>query len=77
MKIYDESGELYMISLRAARVNKGLSTAEVARELRVSTNSVSKWETGAVKPTLATAKMLCELYDVDIYNIKEFKVNKK
>ncbi len=37
------------ISLRAARVNAGLSQEEMARRLGVTREAVASWETGRVK----------------------------
>lgn len=50
------------ITLRAARVNAGLTQAEVALALGVNIATVSSWETGKTKPSLENFRKLCALY---------------
>lgn len=51
------------ITLRAARVNAGLSREEVAAKLAVNVSTVASWEAGKTKPSLDNFKHLCQLYE--------------
>lgn len=75
MLIMNENGEPYMISFRAARINSNMTQKEVASALHVSPASVCKWETEKVKPPFTAAKVLCDLYGLDMRNISELNVN--
>ncbi len=55
--------ELYE-TLADLRKKKGLSQMEVARELNVSRQSVSKWETGISVPSTDNLICLSKLFDV-------------
>lgn len=59
----------FKITLKAARVNAGLTQKEVAAKMRVSNNTVLNWEKGSVKPSLSTLAMLCSIYKVSEDNI--------
>lgn len=50
------------ISLRAARVNAGLSQKEVAISLGISNKTLSNWENGDTFPSVEKINRLCELY---------------
>ena len=52
------------ISLRAARVNAGLSQKEVASSLGISNKTLSSWENGDTFPSAKKIESLCELYDL-------------
>lgn len=52
--------------LRLHRENKGLSQTEVANQLNVSRQSVSKWETGKGYPDIDNLVLLSNLYEVSI-----------
>lgn len=51
------------ITLRAARINAGLSQGEVAKAVGVNITTMSSWETGKTKPTTDKFRKMCELYD--------------
>lgn len=51
------------ITLRAARVNAGLSREEVAAKLAVNVSTVASWEAWKTKPSLDNFKRLCQLYE--------------
>lgn len=57
------------ISLAAARVNAGLTQDDVAREFKVSKQTVINWEKGKVEPSLFVMKALSEFYKIPIDNI--------
>lgn len=65
------------ITLRAARVNVGLTVKEAAKELKVSYGTMWRWENEPqVIPTQKMAQM-CELYHVKFeeLNLNESKKN--
>lgn len=51
------------ITMKAARINKGLTQAEVAKELNVTKKTVGSWENGKTKPKLDKIEPICTLYD--------------
>lgn len=57
------------ISLKAARVNAGLSQKEVADKLNVSNKTVCSWENGETYPSAEKIDALCNLYGVSYDNI--------
>lgn len=57
------------ISLKAARVNAGLSQKQVGKELKVSNKTVCSWENGKTFPDAQQITALCELYKVNIDNL--------
>lgn len=51
--------------LKRARVNVGLSQAEVAKAFRLATpQCVSNWETGRTSPPMKYLLKLCQMYSV-------------
>lgn len=52
--------------LREARKRAGLTQSDVAERLRVTTQAVSQWETGANQTTIENPRKLAELYGVGI-----------
>ena len=59
------------ISLKAARVNAGLSQKEVANALGISNKTIHCWENGITSPSAKHIDALCELYHVT-YNDLNF-----
>lgn len=57
------------ISLAAARVNAGLTQAEVAEKMHVSKKTIINWEKGIVVPSFATVNALAGLYNISEDNI--------
>jgi len=57
------------ISLAAARVNAGLTQEDVAKEMKVSKNTVVNWEKGLSEPTITQGRELSELYKMPLDNI--------
>ena len=49
------------ITLKAARVNCGMSQAQLAKEVGVSKSTISRWERGEVK---ISEKKLCRVTDI-------------
>ena len=50
------------ITIRAARVNAGLSQKEAADRLRVSNKTLGNWENGITFPPADKIPEICELY---------------
>ena len=50
------------ISLKAARVNKGLTQADVAKKINVDPSTICKWEAGRSFPDVFQFQKLCCLY---------------
>lgn len=54
------------ITLKAARVNAGLTQEEVAKELKKSKNTIVNYENGKSTPDMKTGKALAALYGLSI-----------
>lgn len=57
------------VTLKAARINAGLTQEEAAKELGVSEYSVSNWERGKTYPDIPALKKIERLYGVDYKDI--------
>ena len=63
-------GEMNMaIHLKAARVNAGLTQADVCERLKMSKTTLTSYEKYRSKPDIETAKKLAELYGMTVDNI--------
>ena len=58
------------ISLKAARVNKRLTQANVAKALNVTKKTVGAWESGKTKPNVNKIDPLCTLLGVKYDDIQ-------
>ena len=56
----------YKITLKAARVNAGLTQAEAAEKLGKIKQTIGSWESGKTKPRSTELAALCDLYAVPI-----------
>lgn len=61
--------ETLQISLAAARVNAELTQEEVARNMKVSKNTVVSWEKGLSEPSITQGRKLSALYKIPLDNI--------
>lgn len=61
------------ISLKAARVNAGLTLIEVAKMSNISVSALSSWENGQTEPKFSQAIRLSEIYNIPIDNIQILK----
>ena len=52
------------ITLKAARVNKGMTQIEVANAMNVSRETVGRWEKGVTRPKWKQIEPLCALFGV-------------
>ena len=66
----DWEGEKIMkLTLKAARVNAGLTQKGAAERLGVSNKTVCGWENGATTPNIQYVNAMCELYGVSYDNL--------
>jgi len=61
--------ERIRLTLKAARVNAGLTQKDVADRLHISVQSLVKWESGEVLPTVDRAGELADLYGLLVDDI--------
>lgn len=57
------------LTLKAARVNTGLTQAAVAEKLKISVGTLKNWESGKTFPKQPQIEALCELYGVTYDNL--------
>lgn len=57
------------ISMKAARVNAGLSQKAVADRLGVSNKTIGNWENGITYPPADKIPEICELYGLSYDNL--------
>lgn len=62
----------YRVTLRAARVNAGMSTTDVCKEMKIGNQTLTNMENGRLLPTTERLLRLAELYNtpVEIINCK-------
>jgi transcriptional regulator with XRE-family HTH domain len=70
------------ISLKAARINAGLSQKEAAKLLKVSNKTLHSWENGSTYPSAKHIDAICELYkmtydDLNFLPTDSLKVNQQ
>ena len=58
--------EDFKISLKAARVNSGLTLAEACEKLNISKPTLIRYEKGITCPNYEKLKDICNLYQVPI-----------
>ena len=61
-----EGADMTRITLRAARVNAGLTLKEVAKKLGVTERTVSNWEKGSTSIPAKELIALCTIYAISI-----------
>ncbi|MDB6269052.1 helix-turn-helix transcriptional regulator [Lactobacillus amylovorus] len=57
------------ITLKAARVNSGLSQKEAAKQLGVAESTLYKWEAGKNKPNVKYLSRIEKVFNLPISNI--------
>lgn len=57
------------ISLKAARVNAGLTQREAAEALQISKSTILSYEKYRTKPDIDTAKKIANLYGITVNDI--------
>lgn len=60
------------ITVKAARVNAGLTQSQVCDVLNISKPTLVSYEKGRTIPDMATGQKLAKLYNMPIDNIKFF-----
>ena len=63
------------ISLKAARVNAGLSQKEAAKLLKVSNKTLHSWENGDTSPSATHIDAICDLYNWSYDDINFLPIN--
>lgn len=58
--------ETIQISLAAARVNAGMTQEEVSKKMKVSKNTLVKWEKGQTEPSITQGRELANLYKIPL-----------
>lgn len=56
-------------TLKAARVNKGLTQVAAAKLLNISKSALQKYEAGTVQPTVPVVKKIEAVYGVPFANL--------
>jgi DNA-binding XRE family transcriptional regulator len=64
-----EMTESIRISLKAARINSGLTVDAVSKEINVSKATIVNWEKGNTLPDADKAIALSELYKLPLENL--------
>ena len=62
---------LNLRKVKAHRINRGLSISELARRLQVSNNALADWEKGRNVMPLDVFQKLCNLYELDYFEVCE------
>lgn len=57
------------VSIKAMRVNAGLTQAEVANRVKINVATLISWENSKTYPTVEKLKELCNLYGCAIDDI--------
>ena len=62
--LINRKGEAMGITLRAARVNRGLTQAEAAELMGVKPRTIVNWENGSSLPNVAAVNKIIEVYGI-------------
>lgn len=57
------------ISIKGARVEKGMTQQQSGDAMGVTKETISNWERGITAPTAPQLIRLCEIYEVDLSDI--------
>lgn len=57
------------ISLAAARVNAGMTQEDIAKEMKVSKQTIVNWEKGKIVPGIPEMEMMSRIYGIPQDNI--------
>jgi transcriptional regulator with XRE-family HTH domain len=57
------------VDLRRARINRGLSLAAAARQMRVSRDTLDRAERGDTRPRAETAFRIASFYDLQVTDV--------
>ena len=54
------------ITLKAARVNAGMTQNDAAEAVKTTSRTIASWESGKTLPDIVSFKTLCKLYGVSM-----------
>lgn len=57
------------VSLKALRVNAGLSQNDVAKEIKVTPRTIQNWENNVTFPTVTQLMKICTIYRCSINDV--------
>ena len=57
------------MTLRAARINAGMTQEQAAKQVNVDVSTIAKWEKGKTYPTIDRFTVLCGAYGVAMDDI--------
>jgi len=63
----------FKITLKAARINVGLSQKNAAKQLRIDAATLRNYEKGKTSPTWDIVEVMEKLYKIDRNNINFFR----
>lgn len=63
--------------IQSLRKNNSMSQEELAAELRINRNCLSRIETGKSEPSIAVVKNISKLFDIDISSLIDMNEEKK
>ena len=63
--------------IQSLRKNNSMSQEELAAELRINRNCLSRIETGKSEPSIAVVKNISKLFDIDISSLIDMDEEKK
>ncbi len=55
---------MFSKNLKQIRIEKGISTSQIAEHLGITQTSYNKYENGLREPNLSTFKMICQFLNV-------------
>ena len=58
--------------IQSLRKNNSMSQEELAAELRINRNCLSRIETGKSEPSIAVVKNISKLFDIDISSLLSY-----
>lgn len=59
------------MTLKAARINAGLTQEQVREKTGIARSTLMRWERGRSSPRVRDLAVLCELYGVPMNYVKE------
>lgn len=57
------------VSMKALRVNRGLTQSQVAKMMSINRNTLTNWENGTTFPTAEQLVKLCRIYQCSMADI--------
>lgn len=62
-------------NIKQLRVNRGITQEQLARQLHVSGQAVSKWENEMALPDISCLPILADFFGVSIDELMDYKLN--